>query len=624
MTRLAPWTPALCVALTLFSACSEGQISDQHTGVLQADMGRSSTLTVATATNFSSTTPMATIMVLNQPPVASIRVGDAPAIVGVPFELEGTFSVDPEGGELAYTWRLLGDSGARFIGQAGSRAQVVASVAGPMRVGLVVIDDKGAKSEQAEVTVNVEAPRINRPPEARATAKPLEAMVGQPVVLDASGSLDPDGDPLQTRWSVVQMPPGSGAMIADEAASITALTPDLPGTYDVAVIVSDAKTEDTARMRITVLAPNLPPVAALTLPAQAVVGTPVTLDASGSRDPEGEDVAFAWHLTQAPGQSDALALPGQGATASFTPGVVGVHTIEVTVTDGAGLKDLATALLNVVPPPNAPPVADAGAPAFGWPAQRIAVDGSGSLDVEDAARGLTPLYSWALVSSPPGVIPVMGDLDKPTAWLSTPEPGEYEMELTVTDSLGQSQTDRVSVLVQCVLISEVLEGSSNNKVVEIANCGSKDVQLAGVHLCQINNANHSCTPSRDLALQGSLRPDQTMLLCNTNLDQSILPMGTYCDVLEASVMTFNGNDRLLLYHEESGMAGFQPAGDRRLDAFGQESLDPGLIWSDTTYTRCDLTPYDGTGPFSAALPTWHALAGLNDASGLGVAFSGCP
>ena len=102
------------------------------------------------------------------------------------------------------------------------------------------------------------------------------------------------------------------------------------------------------------------------------------------------------------------------------------------------------------------------------------------------------------------------------------------------------------------------------------------MDLAGLHLCQVNNNQGACTPSRDIGLSGTLAAGGVLVLCNQSIDPSILPAGAAsCDVFERNVMTFNGDDRLLLYHEEDGTTGFG-AMDRALDAFGQLAALCGL------------------------------------------------
>ena len=66
------------------------------------------------------------------------------------------------------------------------------------------------------------------------------AEVGAKFALDGTRSCDPDGDMLSYRWSLTAAPAGSHWPLADARAEEATLTPDVAGTYRVALEVSDA------------------------------------------------------------------------------------------------------------------------------------------------------------------------------------------------------------------------------------------------------------------------------------------------------------------------------------------------------------------------------------------------
>ncbi len=100
---------------------------------------------------------------------------------------------------------------------------------------------RGTDPDNREVTIPLTA-AINLAPLAKIT--PLgNGAPGVEVVLDGSGSSDPDGDlPLTYKWLLKSSPLGATTKIENEAAAVTRMTLDakLPGEYVVELTVTDA------------------------------------------------------------------------------------------------------------------------------------------------------------------------------------------------------------------------------------------------------------------------------------------------------------------------------------------------------------------------------------------------
>ena len=86
-----------------------------------------------------------------------------------------------------------------------------------------------------------------------AQASSTQFKVGAPILLDATGSADPENDSLTYQWTLSKAPPGSAALITNAGAAQATLVPDVPGDYEVTLTVSDFLGAGApARLTITV------------------------------------------------------------------------------------------------------------------------------------------------------------------------------------------------------------------------------------------------------------------------------------------------------------------------------------------------------------------------------------
>jgi hypothetical protein len=71
------------------------------------------------------------------------------------------------------------------------------------------------------------------------------ALIGDVISLDGSASVDPDGDPLLFSWEMTRTPKGSQATLTGLDLSDARFTPDLPGEYEVRLVVSDGELDSS-------------------------------------------------------------------------------------------------------------------------------------------------------------------------------------------------------------------------------------------------------------------------------------------------------------------------------------------------------------------------------------------
>ena len=161
-------------------------------------------------------------------------------------------------------------------------------------------------------------------------------------------------------------------------------------------------------------------------PNQSVdVETLVTLDGSGSSDPNGDSLTYSWTM-QAPGNSTAVLSDSHAAKPTFTPNVPGVYTFYLSVNDGT-LNSTFTA--SVVVSVSLTAVANAGPDQYKTtgPSTIITLDGSGSYD--KAGRPMT--YAWSFTRTPQGSTATLSDPSSVHPTFTADIEGKYELSLQI-------------------------------------------------------------------------------------------------------------------------------------------------------------------------------------------------
>ena len=325
----------------------------------------------------------------------------------------------------------------------GSRART-ATIA-QTRLDLAAMYAEGGACETVARAAGY-APAANNPPVA--DAGPDQTISPRATVqLDATGSSDPDGDPLTYAWAQTG---GNGVTLSDASSATPTFTAPAArrgsaSVFTFQVTVSDpggASTTDTVVITIPSNDEPIPDAG----PDQTVQGgSTVTLDASSSTDPEGDPLTYGW--SQRSGPRVTLSDPSV-ATPTFTaPAATATDqtlVFRVTISDGNpspfAIFDQVTVTIPAVVPANTPPVADAGADATIAAGASVALDGSGSSDADN-----DPLSaSWTQVSGPPVAITGANSLQASfTAPAQTNAVQTLVFELTVNDG-NATATDRVT------------------------------------------------------------------------------------------------------------------------------------------------------------------------------------
>lgn len=198
---------------------------------------------------------------------------------------------------------------------------------------------------------------------------------------------------------------------------------------------------------------NYPPVAVPTASATSVSpGTSVSLIGTGSYDPDGDAIEYAWTQVALPGVPAVTLLNANGATAGFVAPPVAQTTtfrFRLTVTENAPFGDelfgSATIDINVLGA-NQPPTAVLSCPAEIGEGETLTLDGSGSSDTDGTlAYAFAQDVGFPIATLPPA--PHGSSISFAAPSLGGLQPGNVKFLLTVTDDDGASDSDDCTVFI---------------------------------------------------------------------------------------------------------------------------------------------------------------------------------
>jgi hypothetical protein len=112
-----------------------------------------------------------------------------------------------------------------------------------------------------------------------------------------------------------------------------------------------------------------------------------------------------------------------------------------------------------------------------------------------------------------------------------------------------------------LFFSEYIEGSSNNKALELYNASADVLDLSAYSISLYNNG--AVTPNSTLPLSGLLNPGATYQIVNSSANAALLALAD----VTSGVTFYNGDDALVLFQ-----------GSTVIDAIGVVGTDPGTNW----------------------------------------------
>lgn len=334
-------------------------------------------------------------LVVNTQPYAEISYNEV-----IARDVRNTISVindvDADGDPLAFSWDVddIEDE------QTGRAAYVRHQEPGNYTARLTVDDQTGTQNATYTTSVTY---KVNAAPIPRFTIPEIEAP-GDPIVLDATPSSDPDGDPLTYRWEVSDEREMEGP---EHTISF-----DEPGVYTIQLFVDDGEDVENSVQELTrEIRINEAPVPSIA--ATEHTNTPIVpFDASESFDLDQEIISYEWDF----GDGNT----GSGETITHTYDNFGTYTVTLTVDDGTNVSNSVQSVEHEIVV-NKNPVAEIIAPELVSVDQEFTLDGSDSFD-ED---GSVTSYTWFANGKE------IGDGEQLAHQFS--KPGLYDINLKVRD-----------------------------------------------------------------------------------------------------------------------------------------------------------------------------------------------
>jgi hypothetical protein len=289
---------------------------------------------------------------------------------GASVTLDGRNSFDEDGDALTFSWVQREGSTVTLLDAHSATPTfdvplLPGGIGGPtvLVFALTVSDGERSSTDEVQVTVEQEnhAPTANAGPDQTRSEGAL-------VVLDGSGSMDSDGDPISFQWTQVSGPPVS----LDNTAQPTFLAPSVGAggaALTFQLVVSDGALASTVdEVVVTVGNINDPPRCDLARPSRPVLWPPdhklVPVGISGVTDPDNDRVTLRiTRVTQdepvkgtgdADTSPDAVVRDGtvQLRAERIDDGNGRVYRVAFTADDGRSIDGVCSGAVTVAVPPN--------------------------------------------------------------------------------------------------------------------------------------------------------------------------------------------------------------------------------------------------------------------------------
>lgn len=347
--------------------------------------------------------------------------------------LDGTASYDEDGDELIFRWQLASKpfQSLAYIENPNTPTPLLKpDVPGEYKIELRVSDGE-LISEPIYVVVNVP----NRVP-VPSIKGPNKVHPKSVTVLDASETYDPDGDRIELLWRITSKPNGSRATLNNIFDLYTSFTPDLLGTYEITLYVSDGY-ENTS-VNWTVEAYNNLPIFTVDYSPFVYLNQSVYIYVKNLLDPDNDPISLRWSLLEKPEGSALNLTTSNTYHISFIADKRGIYKLILMVDDTYELIEKIITI-NCV---NRSPIVNLNPSEIEVQhGKEVTIDGSLSYDPDYDDLNFT----WELTLKPIQSSAELYLIEKNISVLKTDAPGNYRVRLTADDGYGGSDSNEIFI-----------------------------------------------------------------------------------------------------------------------------------------------------------------------------------
>lgn len=394
----------------------------------------------------------------NQAPIANAGSNQTITLPTSSVNLVGS-GTDSDGTISAYAWtKTAGPVTFTITSPAAASTSVTGLVAGTYVFQLKVTDNGGATGT-SNVTIVVN-PAPNQPPIANSGGNKAITLPTNSVTLNGSGT-DADGTITAYAWTKTSGP--VTFTIVSPTSATTVINNLVAGTYTFQLQVTDnlgATAVNSATVVVNPsIPPNQPPIANAGVDKNITLPTNTVTLGGSATDADGTIAGYAWVKTAGPA-TFTIVSPTSASTV-INNLVAGTYVFQLTATDNLGATGSDTASVIVNPAPNQLPVANAGVDkTITLPTNSVSVTGSGT-----DADGIIVGYLWSKISGPATFSIVTPSAS--TTTINNLVAGTYVFQLQVTDNVGGTATDTMTLLVNPAANQAPVAHAGGNQVITL-------------------------------------------------------------------------------------------------------------------------------------------------------------